>query len=103
LTQSLIVPPARPVGGPSFDFNNTGSVSSRLTIPALRPRGEHSEKTNMVLVIRDMKTKTIAGTWTATAKGIHEQFSGGIEFTVGAAFDLDGPMAEVASKSLSGR
>jgi len=86
----------------SFDFNppifspssvswsNTGSVDLTVDVGDLRPKQVfETEDADTVLVVPDdFAVKEITGTWTATADGINELFSGEIVVPVNPVRDM---------------
>lgn len=80
-----------PVFSPSsVSWSNTGSVDLIVDVGDLRPKQVfETEDADTVLVVPDdFAAKEVTGTWTATADGINELFSGELVVPVNPVRDM---------------
>ncbi|MBB6174853.1 hypothetical protein HNR23_004913 [Nocardiopsis mwathae] len=66
-----------------ISFENGGSTTLRLELPALRPQTTHnSDDDEVVLVVRDADLPEIPGHWRITARGHHRVYEGELTIPV---------------------
>lgn len=85
-------PPNFSLGGvapPDIEFDNSGSVTLTVTVPALRPECSHTTADDeVVLLVRDLALDVIEGTWRVTARGHHDVFEGTVRVEVSDVLDI---------------
>ncbi|SDP46827.1 hypothetical protein SAMN04489867_2559 [Pedococcus dokdonensis] len=75
--------PVRPVNGPTFRFDNGGSISVTVTIPTLRPAASHSINDRMCVIVQDPSLRQLQVSWHATARGHDVVMQGEVSIPVG--------------------
>ncbi len=80
----------------SISWENSGSVSVRVPIGDLRPRGVYlSDDADLILVIPAGTGTSVSGTWEVTVRGHHRVYSGEVVVPVAAGLSLTDEVREL--------
>jgi hypothetical protein len=78
-----------------IEIDESNSVDLTVMVGELRPQEEYVSRDELTLyVAHDYAGSTITGTWTATAKNHHEQYSGEFQLEVGDIIDVTDALRE---------
>lgn len=79
----------------SVRFHNGDHVSLSVRLPELRPEGTSlTDDDEFVLVVRGAVSQAIKGSWTATARGHHQVYSGDLSIGIDSLRDFSEPIGE---------
>lgn len=98
LAASLISPSTyapRPYLSPDASWRTTGSVDVDIVVGDLRPEATfQTDDGDAILLIRGKTPEQVQGTWTATARGYNEVFTGEVELKIAEPTHLTGLIRE---------